>query len=151
MIALYFIPEGAVLLFTQLIFNVVILFVLFQLSELEQRVLEAEGRAEEAEDKVNSTRWTGAVSRTVGCLCLLLVWLDFFALLNRLLDNHSPLALSLSFSPPHGVCVCMCGFYWLFSVATASLHSDGHDGVFQLTMKILYTEKWYRIWIFWFF
>lgn len=26
---------------------------LFQLSELEQRVLEAEGRAEEAEDKVN--------------------------------------------------------------------------------------------------
>lgn len=28
-------------------------FYLFQLSELEQRVLEAEGRAEEAEDKVN--------------------------------------------------------------------------------------------------
>lgn len=31
----------------------VFFFCLFQLSELEQRVLEAEGRAEEAEDKVH--------------------------------------------------------------------------------------------------
>lgn len=34
-------------------YKYVTIFFLFQLSELEQRVLEAEGRAEEAEDKVS--------------------------------------------------------------------------------------------------
>lgn len=38
-------------LWTDWVFILILIF-LFQLSELEQRVLDAEGRAEEAEDKV---------------------------------------------------------------------------------------------------